>query len=431
MNNPVLKSLTNYITSFLVKEPLSNEDLVFYGYPYDAPNIAKIIIVPAIPDYNISNLPQHPFQYIDKIPILYGTSKIENIESRYIIHADIILSSFFLLSRYEEILKPNCRDKYGRFLSKDSIVFQQGYGSIPLVDEYGLLLRNWLRELRVMNTTEKNNFNKIYLTHDIDNPFRFLNLLSVFKQYIKNAIKYNTSPSPLKKYLDPPIDDYFTFPDIIAQDKKLLTILPSESIDVIYFLICSYQFLNNKYYNINSKKINYLINYLQNSDVKFGIHLSVEAGENPHKTSDEVSVFTKRIKLNYLYSRHHFLDWREPEDIKYLENSGITDDFTLGYADSTGFRVGTCKPYRFINPETKELSNIIVHPLEIMDCSLSNTEYMNLDYEQAFSNCKEIINQVKKHNGELVLLWHNTEFTGINYHKNLYNSIIEYLKTLI
>jgi hypothetical protein len=110
-----------------------------------------------------------------------------------------------------------------------------------------------------------------------------------------------------------------------------------------------------------------------------------------------------------------------------MEQAGITDDFTLSYADTVGFRVGTCRPYRFINPQTKELTNVIIHPLEIMECTLDRENYMHLDYEDALCKCKEIINQVHKHNGELVLLWHNTEFLGKNYQERLYKTILEYI----
>jgi len=138
----------------------------------------------------------------------------------------------------------------------------------------------------------------------------------------------------------------------------------------------------------------------------------------------------KYDNLDFNLSRNHYLLWQYPEDVSYMEQAGITDDFTLSYADSIGFRVGTSRPYRFINPKTKELSNVTIHPLEIMECSLSNQEYMNLDYEDALNNCFDIINQIYKHNGELVLLWHNTEFCGQNYQEKLYKEILKYIKEI-
>jgi hypothetical protein len=62
-----------------------------------------------------------------------------------------------------------------------------------------------------------------------------------------------------------------------------------------------------------------------------------------------------------------------------------------------------------------------------MECSLDTPAYMNLDYEDAFEVCKKIIHQVYKHNGELVLLWHNNRFLDTYYQKKLYENVLNYI----
>ena len=126
-----------------------------------------------------------------------------------------------------------------------------------------------------------------------------------------------------------------------------------------------------------------------------------------------------------LLSRHHFLRWMEPEHINQMESAGIKEDFTLGYADSVGFRVGTCKPYYFINPVEQTVKNIIIHPLEIMERSLQESQYMSLNEDEAFNISKKIIEQVKKYNGELVILFHNSSFTDDLYFRSLYKRLLE------
>jgi hypothetical protein len=100
----------------------------------------------------------------------------------------------------------------------------------------------------------------------------------------------------------------------------------------------------------------------------------------------------------------------------------------MGYADIAGFRLGTCRPVRFINPKTKRLTSLTLHPLSIMDCTLTNTNYMNLNYTQALLYAQTLIEQTKKYNGDLCLLWHNTIFTEEG-HKNLYSQLINLLKS--
>ncbi|GBU28552.1 hypothetical protein R84B8_02112 [Treponema sp. R8-4-B8] len=423
-----MDKITAYIIDFLARFHVSESSVVHYGKIEDVSANAKIIIVPAFFNFEIKNLPETPFFQVDSIPVLFGSSKIERQNGKLIIYADIIASSFFLLSRYEEILKPECRDEHGRFLAKDSIVFQQGYGNRPLVDEYGILLRKWLREIGVNVTAENKGFGKIRLTHDVDEPFHFSRLQTVCKQYLKNLLKYNYSSSPFKKYLNERYDEYYTFPKIINYDKILRESLPDVTVESVYFFLTAGSFFNSKYYNFFSKKMNRLINTLIKEGAKLGLHISYEAGKNPKRIKYEVKKLKKILSDANVVSRHHYLQWREPEDVIFMEQAGITDDFTLSYADSAGFRVGTCRPYRFINPKIKELTNVMIHPLEIMECTLSLKKYMNFDYENALSTCKEIIDQVYKHNGELVLLWHNTEFIGLNYQEKLYNAVLEYIR---
>ena len=425
-----MDKITAYIIDFLARFPVSESGIVHYGKIEDTSANAKIIIVPAFNNFEITSLPETPFKQLDDTPVLFGNSKIERQNGKLIIYADIIASSFFLLSRYEEILKPECRDQHGRFLAKDSVVFRQGYGNRPLVDEYGVLFRKWLREIGANVPAENKGFGKICLTHDVDEPFHFSRLRTVCKQYFKNLLKYNYSGSPLKKYFNEQYDEYYTFPKIINYDKTLRESLLNITVESVYFFITAGSFFNTNYYNFFSKKTNRLINLLIRSDARPGLHISYKAGKNPQKIKYEVKKFKKKWGGANVVSRHHYLQWREPEDVIYMERAKITDDFTLSYADSAGFRVGTCRPYRFINPRTKELTNVIIHPLEIMECTLNLKNYMNLDYKNAMSVCKNIIDQVYKHNGELVLLWHNTEFIGLNYHEKLYNAVLEYIKVL-
>jgi hypothetical protein len=428
MNMPY--AITEYIIDFLAGFPAAQSGIVYYGALENSPSTAKIVIIPCVQDFEITALPVVPLQLADGIPVLFGSPKIERANGRLVIHADIIASSFFLLSRYEEILKPECRDQHGRFLAKDSMLFQQGYGNRPLVDEYGALLRKWLRELGAPVPPDQKGFSKIYLTHDVDGPFRFERFSTVCKQYIKNILHYNYCASPLKKYINEHNDDFYTFPAVIDYDRNCKEKLPHTAVESIYFLISAGSLFNRKYYNFTSRKTARLIAALEQSGAVLGLHVSYEAGVDPRRIAGEVTRLTRNLKQYNGFSRHHFLQWREPEDVVYMEQAGITDDFTLSYADAVGFRVGTCHPYRFINPRTKTLTSVVIHPLEIMECTLNRAVYMHLDYEQAFETCKEIVRQVHNHRGELVLLWHNTEFVGANYQETLYKQLLAYITEL-
>lgn len=129
------------------------------------------------------------------------------------------------------------------------------------------------------------------------------------------------------------------------------------------------------------------------------------------------------------YQRTHFLRINDASDLVAMAAAGITDDFTLGWADHVGFRFGTTRAARFINPSTLELTNLTLHPLCIMDSTLSDLRYMDLSEEEAYYTCQQVIDKVKQHGGELVLLWHNTTVAH-GYHHQLYKEVIEYLVSL-
>jgi hypothetical protein len=114
-----------------------------------------------------------------------------------------------------------------------------------------------------------------------------------------------------------------------------------------------------------------------------------------------------------------------------FDKAGITDDFTMGYADVAGFRLGTCRPVKWINPVLQELTSLTLHPLTVMDGSLSDKRYMFLNAHDAYEYTVRLIDVVEKWNGELVFLWHNTAVTKDPklYHRYLYGKLIEYLKT--
>jgi hypothetical protein len=117
--------------------------------------------------------------------------------------------------------------------------------------------------------------------------------------------------------------------------------------------------------------------------------------------------------------------------MKFLIEAGIEEDFTIGYADMAGFRLGTCRAVNYIDLENMRLTKLKLHPLTVMDGTLSEKKYMFMNAHDALQYCEQLINTVENFNGELVLLWHNTmiEKTPSLYHRKLYSEIISILKS--
>ena len=422
-----MQKVIDYIIQFLIRDEHKAHHV---GYCSDKTQWSKykVVIVPSN-FFNDSiygtpqSMPSLPLQEIEGIPFLYGTPLIEKIDNTIICHADIIASTYFLISRYEEYINPNSnRDPHGRYIGKQSVPAQAGFIHRPIVEEYGELLRNLLQQAGVPLLPIPQQINHIYLTHDIDSITNYRRIRGL----IGGILRRENITTILKSLFNIHNDPAYTFPWILNQDNQL----PQAT--QIYFVKAARQAsgLDRPAYNLVGKNFTHLKKEILTSSPKaiFGLHASYKSGNIPDIISDERKLLQYAIENQQITtSRHHYLRSLQPNDMEALIDARITDDYTMGYADIAGFRLGTCRAVRFINPATRKLTSLTLHPLTIMDCTLSEPHYMNLTYKEALSYSQILINETKQHNGDLCLLWHNTRFTNNDYHSQLYSQIIKSL----
>ena len=114
--------------------------------------------------------------------------------------------------------------------------------------------------------------------------------------------------------------------------------------------------------------------------------------------------------------------------MQQLVDMGVKHDFTMMFADHAGFRLQTTRAVRWVNPETWQLTELTLHPLTVMDCTLSHAHYMGLTEDEAYFECQRLFEKVHQNAGEVVLLWHNTSIDKQGYHRSLYEKLIEMLR---
>ena len=104
----------------------------------------------------------------------------------------------------------------------------------------------------------------------------------------------------------------------------------------------------------------------------------------------------------------------------------------MGYADVAGFRLGTCRPVKFINPNTQLLTELVLHPLTLRDLTLSEERYMGLTYDEAERVASELIRTTARYNGELTLLWHNDLLSHKTHpwHSVLYRAMLRLIEEI-
>lgn len=124
--------------------------------------------------------------------------------------------------------------------------------------------------------------------------------------------------------------------------------------------------------------------------------------------------------------RNHYLKFKTPDTWHILSQAGFEYDSTYGFASSIGFRNGMCYPFRPYDRIEMRFIPIYEIPLIIMDETLFNKRYLNLDIDTAFKIIVHIIQEIEKIKGVVTLLWHNSSYTGKYLY--LYEKIIGYLK---
>lgn len=381
------------------------------------------------------SLPELPLAEIEGVPLLFGKPLVEKRGNALIVHADIIASAYFLLTRYEEWVRADVRDEHGRFPGKESLAARAGFIDRPIVDEYAALLRGWANEVGIELPEPKRRFSAL-LTHDVDSIGPRHGMIGAARavaggllgrRTMNNALHNITAALGLERH---PQDN---LEQVIALDRRLTKHFPPDRCRSVFFFMAGGRSQYDGNYSLRNKHPRSRLNEVMKSDAEIGLHASYEAGENPSQIASEreelENISGRKIEKN----RHHFLTWREPEHGQTIADAGIRWDATLGYADLAGFRLGICRPIPLFDPIRRRPLDIEEHPLSVMDCTLDRPNYMNLSEEEAFERVQKIIDETYRHRGEFICLWHNTVLASDDnsYHKSLYPRVLDYLGTLL
>lgn len=318
-------------------------------------------------------------------------------KGKTIIRTDIVYAVFFFTSRAEELINSQ-RDEHGRFAAKYSVLSHKSRLQIPRLDEYARLV---LKQLNM--PLPESGFGHVYLTHDVDAITQYRHLRGAV-----GGILRGEKNQVFRALRDIHHDPLYTFPWMLEQDARVA------KAETIYFIKRTRgKGYDYPQYYLHGRDFKQLKHMLRHNNAYIGVHGSYYGSIPP-------------IQYSRMY-RAHFL--RCPIDqLQRLADAGYTDDFTMGFADQAGFRLQTSRAVRWINPKTMQLTRLTLHPLTVMDCTLSNSYYMNLTEDEAYFLCERLIEKVRLHHGDLCLLWHNSIFTDNTYHRSLYPKLLELIK---
>lgn len=334
---------------------------------------------------------------------LFEEGKIENPK-------DIFAFAFFLASRYEEYL-PFTADNYGRFSAKKSLAYKNNFLHTPIVNI-------WAKKIQEIISARYPGFlfpEKKYTytpTIDIDNAYAYLgkSLVRTIGGYARGLAKSDTDDLSKRKNVlsGKEKDPYDTYDFQFDLHKKY-------DLNPIYFFLMGDWAPNDKNLPHTNPMMQALVKNISEK-AETGIHPSFASNQNAEKIKIEKSRLERIVsppptpskegdKTAVTKSRQHFLMLIFPQTYRDLIASGITDDYTMGFADEVGFRAGICSPYKFYDLEKEQETNLTIHPFAVMDGTLNS--YLKLSPVQAIEKVKEIVKEIKNVNGEFISIWHN------------------------
>jgi hypothetical protein len=378
------------------------------------------------------SLPLLPLKLWEDVPVIFGQGTTSMHGETLILHADLIAGTYFLISRYEEMVRPKVRDSHGRFPGKESIPYRAGFIDRPIVEEWGAQLRLMMRAQGIEIAEPPAEIRKVYLTHDVDQLAHYRRTRGMLGGLIRGIKRKNERKLALKSYFGGVIfDPWYTFPYLYKLDTELQQKLGRDRCEIITFIRSGggRKKEDKPVSNLAHPDYKLLLKYTRRKKVSVGLHTSYEAGIHPTLVETEKRLLEAFTETGITYNRNHFLNSREPADMQALISAGITDDFSMGYADIAGFRLGTCRPVQWINPHTRRLTPLILHSLAIMDVTLSEKRYMFMNSHDALQYCTSLVETVERFNGEISLLWHNNtvEKNASLYHRELYKDLLDFI----
>ncbi len=328
--------------------------------------------------------------------------------------ADIFGMAFFLLSGYAD-LHFSDKDIFDRNIGNTSFLAKKELIDRPIIQEWFLILANQLLEKQHVSELGSISYKK-HVSHDVDQPFEYLNytLGRLFKRVLGDILIRKDIRQAKKRlgfflsvrngnYEIDPYNNFFELIELLDKYKIIST---------FFFVASDNKHPNDVGYSIDQEAIKLLLSKLDYNGHTIGLHPSFYTykDQNVLKTEfDKLQSVLSELRIPQIVSqsRKHYLRWDWESTPGELEATGITDDYTVGYADRSGFRVGVAFPYSAFDWKSKEKLALKLHPLIVMECTLTSPGYMGLSYEESRHFVDLYHKTLTENGGEFVLLWHN------------------------
>lgn len=361
------------------------------------------------------------------IPCIFLNANQEE-NRNFSLHLDIFGSIFYLISCYEEGIIQK-KDNHNRFSFTESFAYKYNFYDKPMVNEYLEILWEMLVKASPRIQRKKRIY-KVEISHDVDRPYNFLWMTKrhLLKNIAHLALKKN---SPHK--VPPFLIHYFLVKSGFTKKDPFYTFDWIMDVSEKYNINSTFNFIAGRHspldalYSIDDEEIKQLMEIIHKRGHLIGLHGSYNSYNNFNILKNEYNVLSRamenaKIKQNLESSRQHYLRWDTPVTPNLLDKVGLKYDTTLSYAETPGFRCGTCYEFPMYDLINRQELGIIQKPLIVMEGSV--LDYLGLSPTEGKVLIISLAQKCRRFNGTFSLLWHNNEL-DTKWKKNLYLEVIE------
>lgn len=313
---------------------------------------------------------------------------------------DLFAAIFYLITRYEEYL-PHQKDEYGRFAHRSSLAFREGFLHLPLVN-------HWLEDFRTLLTDRFSGFRlpppsfRFRATYDIDIAWSFKGkgfkrnggaLTKLFLTGKWRRLMHRISV--VRGRRQDPFDAYDWMDELHHQ----YGLQP-----LYFFLVAGQKGKHDKNIDTTNPSFQALI---KDTAAKYqtGLHPSWASGDHPPLLKKEKAWLEKTIEQTVAASRQHYIRFALPETYRRLLAAGITDDYSMGYATTNGFRASVAGSYYWYDLKGEAQTPLCIHPYCFMDANAFFEEKKTAS--EALHELVTYVQVIRAVGGEMITVWHN------------------------
>lgn len=308
---------------------------------------------------------------------------------------DLLCSVVLTLTRWEECL-PGERDVHERFPSSQSVAVYDQFLHRPIVDEYGFALEQALRRL-LPGWRPAARTLRVKVSHDVD----VIGIPFNFRTAVGHTVRRRNPTATIRDLLGRALG---LDPAGLGAARRIAQLSLNRGIDCAMYWMASPRGAVDSGYDPRHPKVRATIAWLREHGVELGVHPGYDTFGSPAQLARELKILREVLGTQPLGGRQHYLRW-SPDTWIDWETCGLAYDSTLGYADRTGFRAGTCIPYRPWLLSLNREARLIEIPLIVMEETLLTIAPVPVP--QRLEAVLEHLPRCRLVGGVFALLWHN------------------------